>query len=80
MTPTAARCLSGLAWSTRFGLTTAKAAGSALLGRMMVDHDHLEPQLGRLAQRLERGGAGVQRDDQPAARSASSARTRAFGP
>ena len=38
-----------------------------LLGGVMVDDDHLQPELGGLAQRLERGGAGVERDHQPAA-------------
>ena len=49
------------------GVDHGQGGGERLLASMMVDHDHLEPQLGGLAQRLERGGAGVQRDDQAAA-------------
>ncbi len=38
-----------------------------LLRGVVVDHDHLQPVLGGLAQRLEGGGAGIERDHQPAA-------------
>ena len=39
----------------------------ALLGGVVIDHDHLQAALGGERQRLEGGGAAVERDHQPAA-------------
>ncbi len=67
VTPTAARCWSGLVWSTRFGLTTAQRLRQARLGRMVVDHDHLETDRSGMLQGRKRSRTGIEGHHEAAA-------------